>query len=440
MIRTPIAVFALIGLFISCAPDRDSETERENLLLATFLFQATRTPYREITPEPGSIRIDGAVRETLNFSPQCTGVEGNTQFKFYVKKGKSSNWIINFMGGGACWDGKNCLGKNTVTYFNQARRFSSLAARYAFDGIMDETNPLNPFKDWNVLFIPYCSGDLHWGSNSTTYSDPNTGSSVRFQHRGFENFLSTMKYLQSESDFQDRSSTKILVTGQSAGAYGAIFNFPYIKELFPNADAHVVGDAGNGIVPAGFQTVIDEKWGVTAQVPDWIGIDISDFTDGTLGLGEFYEAVADYYAGTGARVGQYTTLFDGNQRFFYNVQKLILGVAPYTAPVTYRDSRDLWGPGDGTLVPKSISRDWVCQTRNEFAAAAGASNYRSYIAGGDVHTISTSVGFFTERSAGFPVSQWYFNIISGNNWNSLTCENQPGGCNPPPSVGSVSCP
>ena len=36
-------------------------------------------------------------------------------------------------------------------------------------GIYDDTDPRNPFGDWYHVFIPYCTGDLHWGDAVATY-------------------------------------------------------------------------------------------------------------------------------------------------------------------------------------------------------------------------------------------------------------------------------
>jgi hypothetical protein len=32
-------------------------------------------------------------------------------------------------------------------------------------GLLDQTNPQNPVRDWSMLFVPYCTDDVHSGSN-----------------------------------------------------------------------------------------------------------------------------------------------------------------------------------------------------------------------------------------------------------------------------------
>ncbi|WCL48331.1 pectin acetylesterase-family hydrolase [Leptospira sp. GIMC2001] len=440
-----IKIYILLLIFVlNCSQEKSNESDRETLLLGALVYETVRTPYQEHTPVAGSISLTLPApvgNKTFNFDPACSGVPNNQTFKFYTKKGNSNNYLINFMGGGACWDAKNCLGTSTPTYFNQADRFSNLAARYAFNGFLDETNPINPFKDWNIVFIPYCSGDLHWGSNDTSYNHPTTGVSTPFKHRGFQNFLSVLDFMRKSSDFNPPSNAKILVTGQSAGGYGALYNFPYIAEAFSGREVHLISDASNGIVPNNFEPIIETAWSASSNLADWItGVTKATFANGNLTLGDFFRLVANYYPNS--RVGQYTTQYDGNQRFFYNVQLLIQGSAPYySSPITYTDSSSLWGPSDGRLVPNAVSCDWVNQARNEMIQkSALASNYKYYIAAGDVHTVSTSLKFYTEFSGGRLVYDWYQDIISGGiNWRSYDCQNRSAGCSPPTSVQVNAC-
>jgi hypothetical protein len=426
-IKSIIIITILLLTLLSCKKEKEENT---NDLLLLGLVAATSTPYIAVTPTTGSITIAGTnVSVTKSYDPKCTGVSGNQTFKFYLKKGSSKNLLVNFMGGGACWDNKNCFGTNTTTYFKGMDSLSALAVRYAFNGIMDERQSSNPFKDYNVLFIPYCSGDLHWGSKATTYTDPTTNASTTLQHRGFDNFLASIDYVKKNSDWTPASSDKIFVVGQSAGAYGAIYNFPYIKEIFPNNEVNVLADAGNGIVPTNWQSeAATAKWGADTNIPSWMTLAITD------DLGTFFRKVAAYYPAS--RVGQYSSNFDGTQRYFYNVQQLL------QTNLTYTDATTLYGKSDGSQVADSVTCDWVTKSRTNFATAKVQSNYRYYIAGGDVHTITTSNNVFTESSGGSSLLTWINGMIANNSsWANTDCKSG-GTCNPPAtstSTSGVSC-
>ena len=112
-------------------------------------------------------------------------------------------------------------------------------------GIWDFDNDQNPLKDYNAVYIPYCTGDIHWGANDAVYPDTlgvYGGIPQTIRHRGFVNFQVVLKWIRDNFE----NPEKIFVSGSSAGSYGAIMGFPYIKESFPRSKVYVLGDAGNG--------------------------------------------------------------------------------------------------------------------------------------------------------------------------------------------------
>jgi len=425
-IQKTIAWLSVCISFLSqCQMLKEEEKDNTKEILAVGILAATSTPYTEVVPKSGTIALSNLPSGSRTYNPSCTGVSGNTNFKFYLKRGSTKNLLINFMGGGGCWDGKNCFGSSTTTYYNRLDQFSGLAVRVAFQGILEERDARNPFKDWNVLFIPYCSGDLHWGSNEVTYQDPTNGNAnTSFKHRGFDNFLAALDSTLQNSDFLPDSSSKIFVTGQSAGAYGAIFNFPYIVSGYrakvtnlPESNFFLLGDAGNGVVPSGYQNdSIVGKWAANNNVPTNL-TGITNFS--TLEFGTLVNEVALRYPS--ARIGQYSTYYDGTQIFFYNLQVEIKGGK------AYENSTSMWGPSDGTSVAQTRACEWVSSTanpvgwKNQWNIPTGRSNYRSYVASGDIHTISTSSRFYTEASGGKSLLEWYNDMLGGGTWASSSC-------------------
>ncbi|HNI97320.1 MAG TPA: pectin acetylesterase-family hydrolase, partial [Leptospiraceae bacterium] len=192
MIRT--IVTAIFFLIAACKAEPSLDKQKKmNRTLVLGTAAVLYTPFTEVIPSSGEITIKSASGNvSRKYEPACTGTDGNKTFRFLVKKGNSKNLLINFMGGGACWDSKNCLGDYTPTYFNKLDSSPSYLIKFLFNGILDYSNASNPMNDWNMVFIPYCSGDLHWGSNSLTYKHPSTGASVSFKHKGFDNFLSVL--------------------------------------------------------------------------------------------------------------------------------------------------------------------------------------------------------------------------------------------------------
>lgn len=430
-----LILLSILFLTLSCAKKKEDSNE----FPATLLYLLLSSAFTEIAPTSGTITISprNASSRTFSYSPGCSGNPINRPYKFYLKRGTSRNLVINFMGGGACWDPKNCLGNSTRTYISQADiPFDPALFKFAIGGILDPSATQNPFADWNWIFVPYCTGDLHWGSNVTSYTPPNGGSPVTFSHNGFQNFLAVLDFVQRTDLIRPTTGNQIFVTGQSAGGYGAVFNFPFVKEAFPSLRVNMVGDAANGIVTNGFQqNAIIGRWGAQNTIPWWIpNVNINLLTNGSLGT--LYANLANFYSDS--RFGQYSTEFDGNQRYFFNVMTQI------DANKTYVDNNTMWGSGSGFDTPDSVSCSWRSQSRTKLITEASvASNYKYYIASGDVHTISTSSAFYTESTGGQSLLDWYNQLLSGSNsWTSRDCRSI-GNCNPPvtqQSPNRISCP
>jgi hypothetical protein len=340
-------------------------------------------------------------------TPSCAACpDCDDTFLFYVKGGSTNNLVVYFQGGGACWDSMNCL--YAPTYYQEVPPLEAFANTEGM-GIFDTENPENPFKDWNFVFIPYCTGDIHWGAADHDYPDywdqiPNLDSWT-IRHRGFVNFQAVLKWMKDNIE----SPHKIFVTGSSAGSYGAIFNFPYIQEAYPNSMASVLGDAGNGVVTVDFQNNYINNWGIQPNLAAWIpGLD-KPFSE--LGIDGIYKSIALYYPHR--KVAQYTTAWDWNQTFFYYVMQNI------SDPESWEEE---W---------PSVWYDWDAQMLEFAYSAAEVPNYRYYIAAGDTHTIMMSPLFYTEDSAGISFLDWVSAMVGnqggthghgGIPWVNAECE------------------
>ncbi|TGK22241.1 pectinacetylesterase [Leptospira fluminis] len=458
-VKRKIALFLVSCIWLSgCHQEKhDKNKELTEIALGVILYN----PYQKIVPTAGSITISSIASSGYNsraFNPQCTGVTGNTTFEFFRKQivPNNTNLVINFMGGGACWDNANCFGNTTTTYFNQLNAVPDLFVKFAFRGIMNETAASNPFKNYDVIFIPYCSGDLHVGHKSNSYVNPLTGGTVAINHYGYDNVLSVLQYIQ-----QNYTNVQtVFVTGQSAGGYGAILNYPVVRETIKGinsgAQVRMLSDASNGIVPPtgtpqAFFPNLNSKWGVETahNLPTWVTGIASDYTSNAANnasIDDFFKKVATYYSGD--RFGQYAAIFDGNQRFFYNVMgqinKVNAGSLTYTDASTSdpydvgRTYSSLFGDSDATSMTDGTSTssndfsscDWSKQAISKMkgVATANSSNYRYFLAPGDVHTITTSDSMFTLGSGGSDFTTWLTNLAMGSIPGNVECSDNSGSC------------
>src|SRR5258705_7412560 len=88
-----------------------------------------------------------------------------------VNLNTNSHRVLIFLnGGGACWDEPTCYTLNTATHgpFGPVQ-FNALVPGLNQAWLFDRTAASNPFRDYNYVFVPYCTGDLHAGSRIVDY-------------------------------------------------------------------------------------------------------------------------------------------------------------------------------------------------------------------------------------------------------------------------------
>lgn len=332
--------------------------------------------------------IDG---ETV--TPGCSGLPGtDPAYRFWVRRGNAHKVVVFFEGGGACWDSLTCtfpINPALPAAVPQFYKASILPGDTPLEtgGLFDNKNPANPVKDWTVVYLPYCTGDLHLGAATRSYL--NVGhpvlplpASYQIHHRGHANFRVVLKWMSDNLP----DAHELLVTGSSAGGYGATGNFGWLREAYPKADAFLLADASQGVTTASWDSgllavspLLPGRTSWNMRLPPWIfGNDIS-----ALRGGEITRGVAEFYAGD--RVGQYTTAWDGVQALFYGVME------------------QFYPPGGAE---PNVCKDWNAQMIDGLNFTAGAANFRAYVGAGDAHTIMRSDKFYTEASAGVGFSGW----------------------------------
>jgi hypothetical protein len=169
------------------------------------------------------------------------------------------NLMIFFNGGGACWDSITCLERSSSTHgpFTKTQ-FDQLAPRISTGSIFDRGLANNPYKDWNHFFIPYCTGDLHIGNADAEYTSGST--SVTFHHKGRANaeaFLARIAATVPEPE-------QVVVTGSSAGGFGAVLNYALVRSHFPKAKVFLLDDSGpmlkSNAIPAPLRAAWARAW------------------------------------------------------------------------------------------------------------------------------------------------------------------------------------
>ena len=343
-----------------------------------------------------------------------------TPYAYWVKRGTNNKLLYYFQGGGACWSYITCAqGLNIYDDdVNPAEDDPSLVTT----GLADFDNPANPFRDWNVVFVSYCTGDIHFGDNFVNYTLP-SNPDVPINHRGFVNSQVVEKFARERFVAPD----EIFITGSSAGAYGAIFNSSYLlSRTYPAARAFVLGDAGNGVITDDFLHGPLLNWNIDGHLPRFIPALDKPFSE--LTFGDVYPAGAGFFPN--ARFAQYTSAFDGGgggQTQFYQV---MLNPGNIGAWLQWWNASCAWNANMRALALATAT------------ATTTTDNYRYYIGAGSRHVMWNADKVYTETKGGvIPVADWINNMMSedGTGWTNIETTDvsrNPGTCS---LNGSIVC-
>jgi len=150
-----------------------------------------------------------------------------------VNVGTTSNVLVYMEGGGACWNAFTCYTAMTATLGPfQAAQFATRQGQLG-GSIFDRTVAANPFKDWNMVYMPYCTGDVHAGDNVANYGGQ------MFHHQGHDNVLAYLKRLGATFP----TPAKVAITGSSAGGGGVMTNYPFFRAYWPGAQGYEIDDS-----------------------------------------------------------------------------------------------------------------------------------------------------------------------------------------------------
>lgn len=157
---------------------------------------------------------------------------------------KSSDVLVFLEGGGACWDGATCYGGQSVaTYLTgyQKLEFDTDPQRVLFPTTRDASNP---FRDMNMIYVPYCTGDVHAGDRVVTWSY--LGIDHETHHVGGKN----LSLILSRVAATFPTAKNVWVAGDSAGGFGAALSVEKARAAFPTAKLGILDDSGQPVAPA----------------------------------------------------------------------------------------------------------------------------------------------------------------------------------------------
>jgi hypothetical protein len=338
------------------------------------------------------------------FNPVCMN---GSPYHFFVKRGSVNKLLVYYQGGGACWEQLTC---SVPVCDNSVNPAGGDNPNNGSSGFADRNNPNNPFKDWNVVFVSYCSCDIHFGDAAQDYTNFNPDAPLHVEHRGYHNAKVAEKWAREHFV----NPEEVFVTGSSAGAYGAWFGAPMLEEVWPASKFSVLADAGNGVITQDFLENSFPNWNFVANLPTNVPGVEEVLINGT-GIPGYTELVTGLFPNT--TWAHYSTSYDGGsggQTGFYNV---MLNDNDPIAGLSW------W---NGSCAFNAQMRSQALAT-----AAAVPSNYRYYIGTGSRHTMWGSNKVYTDTTGGVPTIVDWVNAMLNSNppsdndpaWSNVECTN-----------------
>jgi hypothetical protein len=196
----------------------------------------------------------------------CLCADGST-FRFWVRRGDPRKVLFFYRAGGACWSAATCAKDGSD---GTAKLYSASIDEHPsrWSGVLDLTDRRNPFADWTIVYVPYCTGDVFAGNATTTYAP-----GLTVHHKGYVDGRAAVDYAASKFPH----ASQVVVAGVSAGSLTAPLYGGLASDRFPDADITVLADSSGA-----WRSIdaIAKAWGTAHAIPDWpenAGLSIADW-------------------------------------------------------------------------------------------------------------------------------------------------------------------
>ncbi|MEM1043150.1 MAG: pectin acetylesterase-family hydrolase [Bacteroidota bacterium] len=287
----------------------------------------------------------------------------------------SDDLVIYLEGGGACFSPETCSVNPAA--FGEAEFVNPVTGFVATGGnlgLFNADDPSNPIGDWNAVYVPYCTGDVHGGSAPDALVLGVDGLQQFVGHRNIEAYLALLRPAFADVD-------EVLLTGSSAGGFGSLVNFAAVADAFDGASLTLLDDSGpilfsDAVFTPTLGGAFAQLFNFPASFPDDAGALFQP--DGLQGVYAYYD---QRYPDATFGLSSYTQ--DQTIRFFFGFDPL-------------------------TGMPFEITGEQF-EAALEETAATIPDSWGTYLAAGADHTFLR----FPDRYPG-PYADWLGELIDGN--------------------------
>ena len=310
-----------------------------------------------------------------------TTCSDGSPYKFFVRPGASEKLMVYMQGGGGCWTRDSCDPEMNPSY---TQNISDEFKPSPF-GIFNFDNAENPFVDYTIVMAPYCTGDVHLGQSDTVYAPVKEGQQpLKIHHQGRTNMQAVLDWTYANVTAPE----KIFVTGSSAGAIPSPFYAALVADNYPQANVAQLGDAAGGYRRLNGSTRPDEQWGTFNYIKNEKGFE--DLDAKSFNYEKLYMAAANRHPKI--LFAEYDAAEDAVQKRF-----LAMG-----------------GIQNVQLI------DSLKANHSDILQAAA--NFRSFIAGGESHTVLLRPEFYAYGADGVSIRNWVYDLAQFEDVSNVTCQ------------------
>ena len=312
---------------------------------------------------------DGWERIVPGGDCQCSD---GSEFSFLVRETNPEKVVLFFQDGGACFSAETCAPDGGL--YN-----TTISEGPGEGGIFDFADERNPFADYSVVYVPYCTGDVFIGNTTTEYD-----SDLTIQHKGYVNGTAALDHLAAAFP----GATDVVVMGESAGSVAAPLYAGLVSDRLPDTRITVVAD-GSGSYPdlPELNSRIAAAWGTANTIPPW-----------------------PENAGLTAEQWSLPGLFVQSGR---HDPDIVFARHDYA----YDARQEPWLPRLGVPTGDLLSRI----DANEAQIEGAGVNLLSYVAPGVEHTVLSDGRFYTEQVNGQPLLDWVTSLVAREPVNDVHC-------------------
>lgn len=304
-----------------------------------------------------------------------------TEFEFYVRPASKEKILVVLFGGGACWDAQSCDTSNRL----MVHRLGQGLGIADFDGILNFKHPENPFKDYSIIAVPYCTGDAHLGNRDVVYTKQTVdGKAEEFtvHHRGKINTFSAIEWIQKNI----KVPKEIFVTGFSAGAIASPFYASYLAQHYRNTRVTSLSDDSGSFNETIARAGDPSQWGLPNTLNTYSGWEKLRSTSGF-----------DEFVMLASKSAENLKLFQVNHAFD-QVQASNIKLTSIQDPNVFELIQE---------TDKNIKAD--------------VPYFKSYLTGGNKHTSIQLYSFYGYQSNGIRLRDWVADIALGKEVDNVRC-------------------